>query len=41
MNLLLIEVLITDDKVWTTSSATNSKNTIWMQFEMEVINYPV
>lgn len=41
MNLLLIEVWITDDKVWTTSSATNSENTIWMQFEMEIVNYPV
>lgn len=41
MNFLLIEVLITDDKVWATSSAANSETTIWMQFEMEIVNYPV
>lgn len=40
MILLLIGVLVVYDKVWTTSSATNSENTVWMQFEMEIVNYP-
>lgn len=41
MNLLLIDILRTDVQVWNTLSATKLENTIWMQFEMEIINYPV